>query len=547
MKLLRRSIFFAIIVLLLLPTMSAAQDNPPTASVEILVQGSPIRGSANGMFFDSQDRLYVASVMSSAIYQIDPASGEILDTWGVAEGVLFPDDVTVGPDDTIYFTGIIVGSVGQIAPDGTVTTLATGLPSVNPITVADDGRIFVAQCFGESNGVYEIIREGDPRPILTEQQGCASNGMDVGPDGMLYGPRWFEGSVVKIDPASGEMTPVLEGLGIPAAVKFNAEGMLYVLDTLRGEVVTLNVTTGESRVVATVWPGMDNLAFDSTGRLYISGYIEGSVVELLADGTTRTVIAGGMVTNSGIAVQNDMVCTSGFYGLKAFDTTSGEMQWVSPSHHQFSPVGSPVTVSSDGENLILTSWFDNAVKIWDPITDTPVAEYFDFAVPLNAIRFQEDLIVAELGTNSVVRANGTDPTQRETLVAELAVPAGLAATEDALWVGDWATGTIWQVVKDGAALAEPIAVVTGLSFPEGLAVTPDGLLIVVETGLDRVIAVEPATGEITVLAEALQLSEPGWQGIPIPPTLWFDGVAVDEAGVLYVNADLANVIYRIVR
>lgn len=59
-----------------------------------------------------------------------------------------------------------------------------------------------------------------------------------------------------------------------------------------------------------------------------------------------------------------------------------------------------ITVAPDGENLLLTSWFVNLVQVWNPTTHETVAAYHDFAVPLNAIRFQGALIVAELKTGS---------------------------------------------------------------------------------------------------------------------------------------------------
>lgn len=533
------------LVLMTSPAMIVAQNDSSGATVEVLVQGSPMRGSANGIFFDNQDRLLVASALGNAIFVVDPESGDILETWGPEQGVTFPDDVTVGPDDSVYFTDTVIGNVIRISAGGTVTTLAQGLPNVNPITLSDDGRLYVAQCFGEMTGVYEIIEGADPWLIVGDQPHCATNAMDIGPDGMLYGPRWFEGRIVKIDPASGEITTVLEGLEIPSAAKFSPDGVLHVLDAARGEVLTLDIVTGESIVLTTMMPGMDNLAFDSAGRLYVSSYVAGSIVEVLADGTIRTVVQGGLVNTSGIAVQNGTVYTGGFYGLKGFDAISGEMTFVSPNHLDLSPVGSPLTVSSDGDNLLLSSWFNNTEKLWSPTDDLLAAEFADPAVPLNALRFQGDLILAQIGTSGVVRVNGEDPSQIETLIGDLAVPTGLAATDDDLWVADWATGTVWLLIEDGVGLSAPVAAVTGLMFPEGIAVTSDGQLIVVETGLDRVVAIDLSSGELVVLAEGLQLSEPSWPGIPVPPSMWFNGVAVDENGVIYVNADLANVIYRI--
>ena len=69
-------------------------------------------------------------------------------------------------------------------------------------------------------------------------------------------------------------------------------------------------------------------------------------------------------------------------------------------------------VSADGDNLILSSWFANEVQVWNPETGTVVEDYPDFAVPLNAIRFQGEIAVAELLSGSVVRASDGSPLAR---------------------------------------------------------------------------------------------------------------------------------------
>jgi sugar lactone lactonase YvrE len=206
-------------------------------------------------------------------------------------------------------------------------------------------------------------------------------------------------------------------------------------------------------------------------------------------------------------------------------------------------LGAPFTISLDGDNLLISSWFNNAVRVWNQESRSVLEEYLDYDVPLNAIRFQGDITVAELGSNSVVRASAADPAERITLANGISVPAGLAASEDALWVSDWAAGSVLQIVANGEPLPEPVQVASDLSFPEGLALTADGRLLVVESGSGRLSAIDLETGLVDTVAEGLEL---GAEGVPgYPPTWIFNDVAVAPSGMIYVTGDIANVIYRI--
>jgi sugar lactone lactonase YvrE len=166
-----------------------------------------------------------------------------------------------------------------------------------------------------------------------------------------------------------------------------------------------------------------------------------------------------------------------------------------------------------------------------------VADYPNFAVPLNAIGFQGDIVVAELLTGSVIRVS-----DNFTMASGLYVPAGLAANGDDLWVSDWATGCVWQIIDDGEILEEPILVACELSNPEGLAINLDGNLLVVEVGAGCLSIIDLQTGNVSVLVEELGLGSTGVDGYP--PTYGFNGVAVSPSGYIYVTGDVDNVLYR---
>ena len=94
------------VICITLIVLSLAACNKPKEELSILVKGAPFHG-ANGIMFDNSDRLYVASVFSRTIVIVDPDSGRILNTLGANEGVEGPDDLTFGPEGSVYWTSII--------------------------------------------------------------------------------------------------------------------------------------------------------------------------------------------------------------------------------------------------------------------------------------------------------------------------------------------------------------------------------------------------------------------------------------------------------
>ena len=551
-----RRLLLTILVLLsaisALPVAAAAEPRAP-----VLARGAALHG-ANGVMFDRHDRLFIASVTGREIVVMDPRTGVILDRLGPNRGVEGPDDLTFGPDGALYWTSFFTGVVGRRTPDGTVSTLAQLPPGVGAITFSDDGRLFVAASFpapGSVDALYELDPNGATPPRLIAQGLGGLNAMDWGSDGLLYGPLQFRGQVVRVNVDTGAIALVAGGFGVPTAAKFDSRGRLHVVDQLRvdqrrGEVVRVDLATGDKTVIAALEPGLDSLAFDSHDRLFVSSFQDGFIAEVERDGQVRMVSRAGMILPGGVAALprggvNESVFVADLFTLRELDARTGHQRGIERGVVGVSPLLSPVfTVAPDGGNLLLSSAFGGAVQVWDPVAHAPVATYDGFAEPLNAIRFQGDLIVAEQG-GSVVRAQGANPAERATLAAGLGVPAGLAATEDDLWVGEWATGRVLQLVADGQPLAPPRVVAQRLAAPEGLAVAPDHRsLLVVESGAGRLVRIELATGRVRTVAEGLAL---GAQGIPgLVPTTWgFNGVAVGQSGAIYVSGDKANLLYRL--
>jgi sugar lactone lactonase YvrE len=541
----KRILVFSILVLVgaLLIGSTALAGGPPSSDdgkikVKVATRGGPLHG-ANGLYFGPEGNLYIASVMGREIVAMDPDDGQILDRIGPEYAAGMPDDLTFGPDGALYWTAIWTGDVMKRAPGGTPESIANLGQGVNAITFSEDGRLFVALDFF-GMGLYEIDPDGvdPPRVILPDVMNL--NGFDFGPDGLLYGPL-FGQEIVRIDVDAATIETVSDFPG--GAVKFDSQGRLHAVAQDTGQVARIDTETGAIDVIATLHDGLDNLAFDAYDRLFVSNADDGDIIEVMKHGRARTVSPGGLIVASGVAIApgapgEESVWVADYWSLRHYAGHSGRLL----SQQRASVTGSriqPFTLAMDGDRAIVSSWVLNAVQVWDPTTGDILAHYPIPNIPMNAIPFQGDLVIAELMSGQVVRMT---PPGGSTPIGQFAVPVGLASTGDDLWVGDFWMGAVFQVVQDGALLDPPSLVASGLAGPEGLAVGQDGDLLVVESAAGRLSRIDLATGEVSTLMEGLQFLPATPADVP---TLSFNGVAVAPSGAIYVTEDGTNTLYRI--
>lgn len=538
----------------------ASYERNSNARVKEITKGALIKGT-NGINFGPDGNLYIACFAGQEIIVMNKQNGKILKRLGPADGVNSPDDLAFGPDGSLYWTDTLIGFVARMTPDGVVTRQFVEL-GTNPITFSDDGRLFVGLCF-QGDGLYELDPNliDPPRPIIISTPENPFplgflNAFDFGPDGKLYGPLFAGGAVIRVN-VGGPGTPpstnpfvdgtaefLAGGFTVPAAAKFNSEGVLHVLDQ-SGEVFTINTSTGEKTLLATIQPGLDNLAFDSEDTLYISNADFGSVVEMLPSGQPRTISRAGMIAPMGLAVlpgannKDDLFVADLFRLYELNGRTGGEENvYKGDLLGGAGNLTTPFTLSADGENLIVSSWFAGVVQIWNPQSNQ-VEQTFPVVVPIDAIRFKNDIAVSDLGLGGVVRASD------QSMIFPIDNPSGLATDGETLWVADWGTGVVWQIGFDGDSPMPAVPIASELMNPEGLAWDNNGSLLVVETGASRLSRIDLATGAVSMIADGLKLSAPGIGLEGYPPTFWFDGVAIGQTGDIYVSGGGKNVIYRI--
>ena len=521
----------------------------PATTPEVFVKGAPVRLSV-GLAVGPDDNLYVGSQWVRSLPVLNPETGEIIKSFGPEQGVDIPADLAFGPDGSLYasmYPGFEGDSVMRMAPDGKVTSMALP-PLIWPVMTTKDGRLFAALLLEN-----DMIVELDP-DFKSPQRQLVSDGnfihMREGPDGMIYAIRWFDGKIVRFDPdAPDKVETVATGLTLPFNLAFDSKGQLYIImgiDDSTDAVARLDLATGKPEILATMHNLLYGLAIDSKDRIFVSSANDGTIFEVLPKGDIRIVSPGGMILPSDVEViarpDGESLFLADWGAWREYDTATGELR--STRHGTWWPgtLTNPDTIAPFGDYLLLASSENKQIQIWDPVQQKEVLLISDPGVD-NAIGFDDAIVATSYETKDVVRIDPANPDQRSVLATGLDYPLGLASESGNLYVGDFLAGQILQVAANGVKLDPPKLVAKGLQGPEGLALTGDGRLLVVESGADRLSLVDLSSGQITPLATDLGIMRDVPRSRPLH--YFFNGVDISPSGMIYVTADEANAIYRI--
>jgi len=519
-------------VLAALPAVAAV-----AAETESVVTPAALPGTT-GMAVDDEGRLYVANIAASRITVLDPDTGAQLEQFGPEQGVTFPEDLALGPDGSLYWTGFLTGDIGRIDPDGQAAIIANVGPGANPIAFDADGRLFVARC-AFADGLYEVDPAGvAPVRVVAEGigAGCALNGMDFGPDGRLYGPQPFLGRIVAVDVDAGTVDVITEDVGTTAfGVDVAPDGSILAVDG--PQLRRFDPVTGAGDTVAALDFLPDNLVLDdATGAVYVSSIYTAEVVEVGTGGTVRTVSPGGTVNPQGVAVvgrgRDRRLLVSSVAGVSAVDLRTGAATDVLPAPQTGQP--SVVTaLSADRDRWVATAPFLGSVLVFDGLGGPPAATVDGLVLPVGAVLLGDDVVVAE-ASGRVLRVPLADPAAREVVTEAAGSPGGIVRDGRDVWVTDTAGGQVLEVIDRGRSLAEPRVRASGLDRPQGIAVSGREV-VVVEAGAGRVTAIRP-DGRRRTLDVALTPANPALPGLPAT----LAGIAAGPGGTVYVADPLTN-------
>jgi sugar lactone lactonase YvrE len=525
-------------------TTTTSSASAQTYEVTQLVPGSAFHG-VHGLGIDKSGRLFAGSVAGAAMYEVDRANGTAKIAIPSPEGMA--DDIAFAPDGTMAWTGFLTGDLYSRKGDGPIKKLASGLPGINSLAYRKDGRLYATTVFlGDT--LYEIDVEGvkPPRKIMEKMGGL--NGFEFGPDDMLYGPLWFKGQVAKVDVDKAELTVVADGFKVPAAVNFDSKGNLWVVDTALGQLVRVDPKSGAKKMVAQLKPSLDNLAIDDKDHIYVSNMADNGIQEVDPEtGAAKQVISGKLALPGGIGVvsdgDKDTIYVADVFAYRTVDGATGEVSEPARMHADGVTLEYPMSATAKGDDVLLSSWFTGTVQVIDRKTGKTSEMLHGFKAPHDAIRLGDgSILVNELGSKSLLRVSGEHGKDRDVVIGGLEGPVGMVAgSKDTVYVTEAFAGQVSRIETNG----EKTVVAKDLKMPEGIALAPDGMLVVAEVGAKRIIQIDPVKGTVTEIAANLPIGLAGAPGGL--PTNIPTGVGVGASGVIYFSSDIENAIYKITK
>jgi len=239
-----------------------------------------------------------------------------------------PVTLTVQPF-RIYMADAINNMVVAVAPDGTVSTIASGLYNAEGLAFDANGNLYVA-----NSGLVSLVT---PTGLVSTFAGGFDNplGLAFDVNGNLYVANSGNGTISTVTPA-GVVSTFASGFNNPAGLAFDANGNLYVANTGNGTISIIS-PAGVVGTFASGLQGPQALMFDGSGDLYVAdgGNLQSSddesttisvispagVVSTFADGANSFDEPVGLTFD----VHGNLYVTNYFFGQVWVDAPGGAM------------------------------------------------------------------------------------------------------------------------------------------------------------------------------------------------------------------------------
>ena len=232
------------------------------------------------MAVDGSGDVFIADTGNNRVVEVKPDGTQTT----VGTGLNLPFGVAVDGSGDVFIADAGNNQVVEVKPDGTQTTVGTGLNVPVSVAVDGNGDLFIAD-FG-NNRVVEVNAGGIETTVASgfnEPRGVAVDG-----SGDLFIADTGNNQVVEVK-SDGTRATIGSGLSGPAGVTVDGSGDLFIADTGNSRVV--EVTAG---VPVTVVPATPTVSVNPVNITYGTALSNSQL-----SGTATWTVGGSPVTVAG--------------------------------------------------------------------------------------------------------------------------------------------------------------------------------------------------------------------------------------------------------
>ncbi|MBI1344933.1 hydrolase [bacterium] len=174
------------------------------------------------------------------------------------------------PQPTIDTRGDLGGDLtllNLLIPGQSWELVAENLGFADALCADAAGNLYYSDM--KAPAVYRVsATDGKQTEVVKE----SVSGLEFGPDGLLYGCQGAKNRVISIDPQSGAVKVVAEGV-TPNDLAVSADGFIYITETKAQQVTRIHSQTGEVKIVDTGITRPNGIALSADGgTLAVSDY-----------------------------------------------------------------------------------------------------------------------------------------------------------------------------------------------------------------------------------------------------------------------------------
>ena len=225
--------------------------------------------------------IYVADTGSGTIFKFAPDGTKST----VASGLKFPDALAFDVTGNLFVAEVNTGIIYKFTPAGVKTTFAFAVNSPQGMAFDGTGNLFVSET--ATNQISKFAPDGTRSTFATGLNG--PTGLAFDPTGNLFVAEGNTHTISKFTPAGAQSTFSTD-LKLPVGLAFDAVGNLYVTDSpVGGPYAVVKFTpTGTRSIFAFVTNLISGIAADSGLRLFVAGRGNNNIIrfDLTANQTT---------------------------------------------------------------------------------------------------------------------------------------------------------------------------------------------------------------------------------------------------------------------